>query len=219
MSIAEQAARITALRDELRNILLEMGLVDEQDKLQQCVEALKNMAKVPVEDTVLDTENAEMAITEGYHRSGGRVRIIPEEKNVTENGIVIPSDGKVLSKVTVNVEKQLNLQEKTAVPSKEIKTIVPDEGFDGLSKVIIEAIADIYADVSAVNAVAEDVLEGKTIVSSTGEKVAGTMKNMAASEISIDGLVNEETAIPAGFYNGLGHARITSSVENALSLL
>ncbi len=90
MSIAEQAARITALRDELRNILLEMGLVDEQDKLQQCVEALKNMAKVPVEDTVLDTENAEMAITEGYHRSGGRVRIIPEEKNVTENGIVIP---------------------------------------------------------------------------------------------------------------------------------
>ncbi len=63
------------------------------------------------------------------------------------------------------------------------------------------------------------MLEGKTIVSSTGEKVAGTMKNMAASEISIDGLVNEETAIPAGFYNGLGHARITSSVENALSLL
>lgn len=219
MSIAQQAARITSLRDELRDILKELGLADEQDKLEQCVEAVRNMPKIPAEDTVLDINNIEKQIDKGYHPSEGRVHIVTEEKTVTQNGSVTPSEGKVLSKVIVNVDNSPNLQEKTVSPSKEIQTVVSDEGYDGLSKVIIEAIADIYADISGVTAAAEDVLEGKSFVSSAGENVAGAMKNMADSGISIDGMINEAVPIPSGFYNGMGYAKITDSIENELAAL
>lgn len=219
MSIAQQAARITSLRDELRDILKELGLADEQDKLEQCVEAVRNMPKIPAEDTVLDINNIEKQIDKGYHPSEGRVHIVTEEKTVTQNGSVTPSEGKVLSKVIVNVDNSPNLQEKTVSPSKEIQTVVSDEGYDGLSKVIIEAIADIYADISGVTASAEDVLEGKSFVSSAGENVAGAMKNMADSGISIDGMINEAVPIPSGFYNGMGYAKITDSIENELAAL
>lgn len=219
MSIAQQAARITSLRDELRDILKELGLADEQDKLEQCVEAVRNMPKIPAEDTVLDINNIEKQIDKGYHPSEGRVHIVTEEKTVTQNGSVTPSEGKVLSKVIVNVDNSPNLQEKTVSPSKEIQTVVSDEGYDGLSKVIIEAIADIYADISGVTAAAEDVLEGKSFVSSAGENVAGAMKNMADSGISIDGMINEAVPIPSGFYNGMGYVKITDSIENELAAL
>lgn len=219
MSIAQQAARITSLRDELRDILKELGLADEQYKLEQCVEAVRNMPKISAEDTVLDINNTEKQIDKGYHPSEGRVHIVTEEKTVTQNGSVTPSDGKVLSKVIVNVDNSPNLQEKTVSPSKEIQTVVSDEGYDGLSKVIIEAIADIYADISGVTASAEDVLEGKSFVSSAGENVAGAMKSMADSGISIDGMINEAVPIPSGFYNGMGYAKITDSIENELAAL
>lgn len=219
MSIAQQAARITSLRDELRDILKELGLADEQDKLEQCVEAVRNMPRITAEDTVLDINNIEKQIAKGYHLAEGRVHIVTEEKTVTQNGSVTPSEGKVLSKVIVNVDNSPNLQEKTVSPSKEIQTVVSDEGYDGLSKVIIEAIADIYADISGVTASAEDVLEGKSFVSSAGENVAGAMKNMADSGISIDGMINEAVPIPIGFYNGMGYAKITDSIENELAAL
>lgn len=219
MSIAQQAARITSLRDELRDILKELGLADEQYKLEQCVEAVRNMPKIPAEDTVLDINNIEKQIDKGYHLEEGRVHIVTEEKTVTQNGTVTPSEGKVLSKVIVNVDNSPNLQEKTVSPSKEIQTVVSDEGYDGLSKVIIEAIADIYADISGVTASAEDVLEGKSFVSSAGENVAGAMKNMADNGISIDGMINEAVPIPSGFYNGMGYATITDSIENELAAL
>lgn len=219
MSIAQQAARITSLRDELRDILKELGLADEQDKLEQCVEAVRNIPKIPAEDTVLDINNIEKQIAKGYHLSEGKVHIVTEEKTVTQNGTVTPSEGKVLSKVIVNVDNSPNLQEKTVSPSKEIQTVVSDEGYDGLSKVIIEAIADIYADISGVTASAEDVLEGKSFVSSAGENVAGAMKNMADNGISIDGMINEAVPIPSGFYNGMGYAKITDSIENELAAL
>ena len=81
MSIAQQAARITSLRDELRDILKELGLADEQYKLEQCVEAVRNMPKISAEDTVLDINNTEKQIDKGYHPSEGRVHIVTEEKN------------------------------------------------------------------------------------------------------------------------------------------
>ena len=192
MSIAQQAARITSLRDELRDILKELGLADEQDKLEQCVEAVRNMPKIPAEDTVLDINNTEKQIDKGYHLAEGRVHIVTEEKTVTQNGTVTPSEGKVLSKVIVNVDNSPNLQEKTVSPSK---------------------------DISGVTASAEDVLEGKSFVSSAGENVAGAMKNMADNGISIDGMINEAVPIPIGFYNGMGYATITDSIENELAAL
>lgn len=55
---------------------------------------------------------------------------------ITENGIVevMPDGGKVLSKVTIETDVQPTLEEITATKNGEV---VPSDGYDGLSKVIV----------------------------------------------------------------------------------
>jgi len=65
-------------------------------------------------------------------------------------------------------------EEKTVTPTKEQQTIVPSNG-KVLSKVTVEPMDESLHDVSEVTATAEDVLEGKTIVLSTGAKVYGAL--------------------------------------------
>lgn len=62
-----------------------------------------------------------------------------EEKTATANGDVVPTSGKYLSKVTVNVPGP-ELQSKTAKPSTEQQEITPDTDYYGLSKVTVEAM-------------------------------------------------------------------------------
>ena len=219
MSISEQIARLQQLKERLRTKLTALKLASEENTLEECVAAVESIADNRAVSQKLDTTTASYTVPAGYHNGSGTVSVELEEKTVTANGVVTPTAGKVLSKITVNVENAPTLQEKTAVPSKEAQEIVADEGYDGLSKVIIEAIADIYADISGVTASAEDVLEGKSFVSSAGENVAGAMKNMADRGISIDGMINEAVPIPSGFYNGMGYVKITDSIENELAAL
>lgn len=61
-----------------------------------------------------------------------------EEKSASANGVVTPSPGKYITKVTVDV--QPTLQEKSATPTTSAVEVTPDYGFDGMSKVTVAAI-------------------------------------------------------------------------------
>ena len=167
----------------------------------------------------LDTTTASYTVPAGYHNGSGTVSVELEEKTVTANGVVTPTAGKVLSKITVNVENAPTLQEKTAVPSKEAQEIVADEGYDGLSKVSVQAIPANFADVTGVTVSAADVLTGKVFVDSTGAQKSGEMANNAAVSATINGLDTTSYVIPAGYHNGSGTVKLTDDIENALAAI
>lgn len=73
------------------------------------------------------------------------VSAVPTEtKTVTANGTYSPSSGKYFSSVTVNVASsetpEYKSQEKTVDPSTSTQIVTPDSGYNGLSKVTVNAI-------------------------------------------------------------------------------
>lgn len=68
----------------------------------------------------------------------------PEQEktvNVTENGsvIILPDDGKVLTKATAVVDVQPPLQAKTVTPTNAQQVVKPDSAYYGLSQVTVAA--------------------------------------------------------------------------------
>lgn len=219
MSISEQIARLQQLKERLRTKLTALKLASEENTLEECVAAVESIANNRAVSRKLDTTTASYTVPAGYHNGSGTVSVELEEKTVTANGVVTPTAGKVLSKITVNVENAPTLQEKTAVPSKEAQEIVADEGYDGLSKVSVQAIPANFADVTGVTVSAADVLTGKVFVDSTGAKKSGEMANNAAVSATINGLDTTSYVIPAGYHNGSGTVKLTDDIENALAAI
>lgn len=219
MSISEQIARLQQLKERLRTKLTALKLASEENTLEECVAAVESIANNRAVSQKLDTTTASYTVPAGYHNGSGTVSVELEEKTVTANGVVTPTAGKVLSKITVNVENAPTLQEKTAVPSKEAQEIVADEGYDGLSKVSVQAIPANFADVTGVTVSAADVLTGKVFVDSTGAKKSGEMANNAAVSATINGLDTTSYVIPAGYHNGSGTVTLTDDIENALAAI
>ena len=219
MSISEQIARLQQLKTRLRSKLMLLSLASEENTLEECVAAVEAIEDNGAVSQKLDTTTGSYTIPAGYHNGSGTVSIDLEEKTVTANGVVTPTAGKVLSKITVNVQNAPTLQEKTAVPSKSLQEILPDEGYDGLSKVRVEAIPASYADITGVTASAGDVLTGKVFVDSTGAQKSGTMANNGAVAATIDGLNTTSYTIPAGYHSGSGTVTITNDIENALAAI
>ena len=93
---------------------------------------------VNTEDIVVNPTTTEQVVKRSSGKYINQVTvgaIQTEEKTVTENGEVTPTQGKFLTKVTVDVEAhEPVLQEKTATENGEV---VPDDGYDGLSKVTV----------------------------------------------------------------------------------
>ena len=68
----------------------------------------------------------------------------PEQEktvNVTENGsvVILPDDGKVLTKATAVVDVQPSLQAKTVTPTNAQQVVKPDSAYYGLSQVTVYA--------------------------------------------------------------------------------
>jgi hypothetical protein len=84
----------------------------------------------------------------GVSDNNTSVTINLEDKTIIENGIYTASEGyDGLGVVTVNVRTEtptVMLQQKRVEPSEESQTVESDEGYDGLSKVVVEKIPSAY---------------------------------------------------------------------------
>lgn len=238
-----------------------------------------NVAK----QTILSGTTITYTIPKGYHDGTGIVEIVLEEKAVTPTKaeqVITPSDGKVLSKVTVapipekfvdtsdadalateilagktayvgtekvegtmannpDVNKTLDTtaegqtytipqgyhsgkgvvkvttETKTVTPTKEEQKIGASAG-KVISEVTVNPIPAAYQDVTAVDAESADIRSGKTIVSATGEKVTGTMKENDAATTVLDVTTNkQEYTIPEGYHSGAGKVQIVLEEKTA----
>ncbi len=111
----------------------------------------------------------------------------------------------------------ITTEEKTATPTKAAQSITPTSG-KVLSKVTVNAIPAAYQDVTAVTAVAADVLDGKKIVDASGTVLTGSMPNNGSATATIDGLTSTSATIPAGYTSG-GTVSLTSDIEDALAAI
>lgn len=187
MSIASYLTSIEASRDAIRTKLVSMGLAasgDQLEKLATVIEAIVNRGAVSV--TV--KEGQSYTIPQGWHNGSGTV-------------------------VGVAGGGNYELQGKTATPTKAQQNITPDDGFFGLSGVVVEAIPDVYQDTSKVTAVAEDVLAGKIIVLANGTVTAGTMADNGAVNKTLDATTISYT-IPKGKHSGTGVVQIVLETKS-----
>ena len=160
------------------------------------------------------TAGHEAGYTEGYTAGHevGKAEGISEQKaklgsiEITTNGTYEKEDG--YNRVVVNVEHEVNLQEKTTNPATTTVEVTPDLGFDGLSKVTVNPV-DSNIDP---NIVPENIKTGVTILgvegSHKGEKPEETF-NVQPSTV-------EQTITPTEgsvFSRGTVKA-VTSAIDN-----
>ncbi len=113
-------------------------------------------------------------------------------------------------KVSVAVET------KTVTPTKAVQDIVPSTG-KVLTKVSVAAIPDAFADTSGADALAANILDGKTAFVN-GVKVTGSMPDNGSATATMDGLTTTSVTIPAGYTAG-GTVSLTSDIEEALAAI
>ena len=186
MSVSTEISRLQTDRNKIRAKLVELGMANGTDNLTAlaaAIEALINQGAVSVEVK----EGTSYTIPAGYHNGSGTVTAISDSEGDAET---------------------YKKQAKTVTPTKKQQSITPDSGYYGLSAVTVEAIPDMYQDVSSVTATAGEVLTGKIFVAADGSVITGTMANNGAASKTLD-VTTVTYTIPKGYHDGTGKVTIT----------
>ena len=88
----------------------------------------------------IDTVAQEVSIPQGYHDGSGKVSILSTEqaKLIAEN---IKQGVEILGVTgTLEPSSEIKVHAKTVTPKSTAQTILPDEGYDYLSQVVVNAI-------------------------------------------------------------------------------
>lgn len=166
------------------NVLANKKIVDAEGNI--VVGTMPNRGTVT---TILDTTNTSQTIEKGYHSGSGEVAIVLEEKSATPSTAtqeIVPTSGKVLSKVTVN-----------PIPSKfadlSTATATADKVLEGSSIAVL--IKDEYGTVTG------------------NEIVYGTMTDNGAVSETLD-TTKTSCTVPKGYHNGSGTVKITTEEKS-----
>lgn len=179
---ADEILRLETARNTLRTKAVNLGISTNTallDELAAAYNAIVNNGTVDAEVK----EGETYTIKRGWH-NGGTV------KGVAGGG-------------------NYSLQAKgPIVPTKEQQSITSDEGYYGLSSVLLGAIPDNYNDTSSVNVTAAEVLANKIFVTAEGAVTAGTMPNIGKVTKTLDASTTSYT-IAKGYHNGEGKVSVT----------
>jgi hypothetical protein len=190
MSTQTEVTRLQTARNKIRTWLVGLGLAASTDKLDALADkaaAIKNQGAVDAQVK----EGESYTIPAGYHNGSGTV------KGVSGGG-------------------NYNLQTKSVTPTKEQQSVVPDQGYYGLSAVTVGAIPENYQDVSATTAAPADVLANKVFIDADGVTQAGTMPDNGAVEKVLDATTgNQEYTVPAGKHSGAGKVSVVLETKSA----
>ena len=103
MSISTELSRLQTARNKIRTKLIALGLVTATAKLDDCASAVDGISNQGAVSATVQ-EGDTYTIPAGYHDGTGSVSLSPETKSATPTKAqqtIEPSDGKVLSAVTV----------------------------------------------------------------------------------------------------------------------
>ena len=97
----------------------------------------------------ISTKTQEVSITQGYHDGSGKVSI-----SSTEQAKIIPTnirDGVTILGVTGTMSgtEGARAQAKTVTPTTAVQNVLPDDGYNYLSQVTVNAIPYVESDNSA----------------------------------------------------------------------
>ena len=71
--------------------------------------------------------------------------------------------------------EDMNMQTKQVTPLDVSQVIIPDDGYDALTSVTVNAIPNNYARIDNVTATTSDVIDGKVFVDSSGVQQNGIL--------------------------------------------
>lgn len=97
----------------------------------------------------IDSLDAVVSIAQGYHDGSGKVSILDTEKakliaaNIKQGITILGVTG------TLEPSSSVKVQAKTVTSSKDAQTVLPDEGYDYLSQVTVNAIPYVETENSA----------------------------------------------------------------------